>query len=221
MQQAPAQAAAAAQAPAAAPAAAPDPAVVNTPEGFLDAWNEARDALIERFASEQFALTEEEATAITTAPETVIPLLLGRTLFTAVAAAQRLMTEQLPSMVQSLQRQHAARTHAETTFFSKFPHLQKPEYAETIARMAALHKQMNPNATLEDRISDVGALVTQHFKLQVPAIAAVPAAAPGGGTVVNQRVLHQPAAAAGGAARGAAVPAASDDPFAGAFQDWD
>lgn len=206
------------QAPA-APAAQSDPNVVTTPEGFLDAWNEGREALIERFAEDQFALTEEEATALTTAPETVLPLLLGRTLFTSIAAAQRLMMEQMPAMVQSLQRQHNARAEAETTFFSRFPHLQKAEYREKIGQVARLHKQMNPNATMDERMADVAALVTQHFKIQTPAIAAVaPQAQPTGAVV--QRVMHQPAAAAGGAVRGSAQPV-DTDPFAGAFADYD
>jgi hypothetical protein len=192
---------------------------VNTPEGFLDAWNQGREALIQRFAQEQFALTEEEAIALETNTVEEFPRQMAKVLFTAISGAQRLMTEQLPLMVQSLQRQASVRTEAETQFFSKFPHLKNAQYMDEIQRVANVYKQLYPQMSLDERIAAIGSIVTSHFKIAVPQVAAVPATQ-GGPQVVAQRVLHTPAAAGGGAARGAALSSESD-PFAGAFQDWE
>lgn len=197
------------------------PEVVNTPEGFLQSFEQGRDNLINIFAEQTFPLSDEEAVLLETNPREVVPKLLGKALFYATAAAQRLMITQLPMMFDQHIEATTARGGAERAFFEAFEDLKDPKYRADIQRFADFYKQY-PDLPLADRIQAIGSAVRMHFKLPTPAAAPAAVAAPPNPrpTQVVQRQVFQPAAAAGGAARGGAI-AEESDPFAGAMRDYD
>jgi len=216
-----------APAPVATPVVASAPAadaeqIVSTPEGFLQSFEQGRDNMIRIFADQTFALSDEDRETLESNPAEIVPQLMGRALFAAISSAQRLMMTQLPHMIAAHTDTSSRQGKAQEAFYGAFPDLQDPKFTPAIQRYADFYKQQFPDLPLEERIAAIGNWARQHFKLQPPqatAVAAPPKTQPQAPHVVQQSVF-QPAAAAGGAVRGGPV-ASDDDPFAGAFVDYD
>jgi hypothetical protein len=215
------------QPPQAAPQAQPQPLaqpgasrVIESPEDFARAWDEGRNALIEKIANEQFALSDEDMIALEQSPQVALPKLLARTLFTAISAAQKLMIDQVPLIVSNHVKATTTQRSASDAFYNKFPHLKDPRHFETVQRFANIYKASFPQMPLEQRIDEIGRLAMNHLNIQAPPQGQTQQQ-PGRGPQPAPRVVaqqHLPAAASAGSRGGPAQP--NHDPFAGALVDW-
>lgn len=209
--------------PASTPAPTPAQAgVIEEPSSFLESWQQAEAALVQRFAAEQFALSDEDVTALQTNPEQVIPVLAGRVLYKAVAAAQRLMMEQVPMMIAQQTATVSAQRRAEGDFFTQYPELKDPALLGEIQQVVNVMKQLKPQQSVADRIKEVGDFMLLRKGIVRGAAAApsaqVPGRSPGPAGTVVARESFQPAAAR--SAPSSAPSYDQSDPFAGALFDW-
>lgn len=140
----------------------------------------------------QFALSEDEATQMMTAPQEVVPKLLAKVFMNVYDAVTHGMVQNLPNIIRNVQQQEVAIEDSRKTFYGAWPKLDPVKHGPTVARIAAVYGQLNPNATPEEIIRDVGAQAMFALKIPVeaetvdevpaPAPAARPGFRPAGGT---------------------------------------
>lgn len=180
------------QQPAATPSPQTTPQAETTPDedGFtkLDkAIQASRDTVIEAVATSSYQLSQEELEGIQVEPEKVLPKLMARVHVNAVQGVLRHVAQQMPAMVHGLihaQSEHKAR---EDEFFKAWPQLDRTKHGQDIVRAGQVFRQLNPQATLQDFIKQVGAqvVIAHGLHLQAPAQAAQPQ---------QQRTVQQQAA---------------------------
>lgn len=171
---APAQPGVVAPAPAAGPQEAP--AFVPTPaepgkiaEQFLA--NEA--AFVDHLAATDFKLSEADAQALETDAVGFIPKLLSRMYVRSQAAALNQMQRVVPAMLQNQMRIMQRNSVNENKFYTRWPSIDRATHAETVGRLARTYRQMNPAASLDQMVEDLGPIVMMTAKI-------APGAAPNG-----------------------------------------
>lgn len=188
----PAQPAAPAQA--AAPAAVPSPQATQPqpasqpatqqldpadPMALAHALSQNESAAIDHIASTMFQLSKEEVEALENDTVGTIPKLLAK----SFVKAQGMMLQQLGRIVpQMMSRQvEALRRNAgnEQKFFQRWQELKG--HGDLVRRLAATYRSMNPNATLDTMIEELGPIAMMTAKIPLSAGTAqpgVPAAPP-------------------------------------------
>jgi hypothetical protein len=134
-----------------------------------------------------YALSNDDATAMLTEPEKVIPKLAARLYVDAYEGVMQAVSKVLPSLVHQVQASSSAAEANQRAFFEKWPALQKPEYDETLRKIGVAWRTMNPKADPETAVQEIGALAMGLLKLtpsEAPAATPTPKpyvpAAPGG-----------------------------------------
>lgn len=160
-----------------------------------------------------FKLSDEDAAALATNAEEVIPRLMGQVYTQSIAAAGNLMRNFIPQMIEQAVGQINSRTEksreAIDEFYTANPDLNVKDHSETVKAWAKQFRQANPKATRADAIAFVARAVRLQHGLPVP------------GTAQPQvAVRPQPFAPARPGGRAPTAPAAHD-PFAGLDQDFD
>jgi len=210
-EQPPAQPAAAQQVPAApvaapmpppeAPApAAPAPVQPEMPKPPSEAelkaaFDKQRDELVK-----VYALTEEDARAVVTEPETVLPKLAANLHQAIFSQIQRSLAEYLPAVIQQATEARARQADADNRFYGRWPSLRGHE--QTVLQVGQMYRQANPTAPPEKAIEQIGQIVSLSLGLPMatPTAPVQPPAAP---------PAHRPAAATGVPA--SPVPAAPNE----------
>lgn len=136
---------------------------------LMSLLNERREETIEVLAKNHFALNDEQFRELDENPREYIPKMLGRLYLDAVQGSVAAMLGQMPQVIKSLNDTQAANEAAEKQFYDQFPVLKtKPEYIAHVKKVTTLHRQLNPKASLDDMIRDVGLQTSLAFKLPVP-----------------------------------------------------
>lgn len=153
------------------PQVSPSPqAVPQAPDGFtaLDqAIESGRSQLIDVVAQQVYQLQAEELEAINTEPEKAIPKMLARVHVNAVQGVLRHVAQQMPAMVSGLIQAQSEYRKREDEFFTAWPQLDRTKHRDQIMKVGQVFRQLNPNATMEDFVKQVGAQVVLMNGLHV------------------------------------------------------
>lgn len=183
---------------AAAPAAATGqqaPLSLAEPGRLAEAMASQEAAIVEEAARTMFALSPEEITGLEENAVAVIPKLLARTYFQAQRSMLTTLQRALPAMLGNHLTQKQKHDTNENTFYDKWKDsgIDRAQHGALVTRLAAMYRQMNPKATFDQMVSDLGPMVVMAAKIQPPA----PAPQPRGGNGFA-RPQVQPFVPAGG-----------------------
>jgi len=167
-----------------------------------------------------YALSEEEAAAVQDNPQEALPGLLARVHMAAAEQTVQYMTSQLPNAVTALIEQKRQEWSNENAFYKRWPRLRDPAHAATVQTMAQAYRAMNPSASREEFITNVGAqaMIALRLPLEEQAPQAQPGQPPRGAPTpgqVQQRFTqtNQPYQPAPPSPAGVAAAPQPDDDF--------
>lgn len=151
------------------PAAATPPAQPPAPteEERRVQYDKDRAAAISRL-TEQYAIKEEDAPALITEPEKVLPRLMAEMHARVMENVANYMQQALPHAVRRVSTAETAQQRAAKMFFDEWPELNKPEYGESVARVLAGYRQANPEAKPEDVIREGGVAALVALRIPIP-----------------------------------------------------
>ena len=136
---------------------------------LLTLLNERRGETIDVLAKNHFALDDEQFREFDENPREFLPKLMGSLYLDSVQGAVSAILGQIPQIVSTLETRKTEELAAENKFYTQFPKLaEKPEFKEHVRKVSIMHRQLNPKATKEDMIRDVGLQASVAFKLPVP-----------------------------------------------------
>lgn len=189
------------------PATPPLPEAPATPTPPVDyaAWRTQKESELE---STLYAVNDEDAAALLTEPEKVLPKMAARLHMEVLENAMRAVQAMVPTMIEQVQRSSETNNRAKSLFTSINPDLADPKFEPAIMQLGQTFRKVNPTADAETAAKAIGALV--RSALNIPA----PQANVGG---VAQTPPAMPAPAPFTPARGGGggtVPAPSSNPFA-------
>jgi len=107
---------------------------------------------------QSYAMTEEDGLALLNTPEKVLPKLAAQVQLNVIEQTIRQVASMLPQFLEQHNRQQQVRTDNQTAFFKEWPDLNKPEYNDTLTRIAITYRQQNPTASSEKAIKEIGAI---------------------------------------------------------------
>lgn len=102
-----------------------------------------------------YKLSEEEAEELETDPVTALPKLAANMHLQVMRSATLNVARLLPMMIEQIQSTQSQSKSLEDKFYDAHPGL--AEHKGTVLRYGQVYRQMNPQATVEDFIRDVGA----------------------------------------------------------------
>lgn len=181
-----------------APVAAPPP---SAPVDFGALQKQAIDYLM----ANEYKLNDEDRTQLISAPDEVLPRLAARMHVGIATQLAQQVAQAVPAMIQQHMESHMKAQRAELEFFARYPKLNRQEWKPIIAESLQMVKQMNPQATRDQVISEGAALaafrISSKFSPQhtpqppqpprAPAPPYVPVA-PGGGVAPPTNPSQQP-----------------------------
>lgn len=112
-----------------------------------------------------YAISEDDAAALQTEPELVLPKLAAKMHLSITRDVMAGLTSQLPVMMQHMSQATAAEQNARQLFYQTNPDLNKPEYEQAIFEFGALFRKVNPNADAETAVRRIGDMTRQAFGL--------------------------------------------------------
>lgn len=198
----PAAAAPAGQSPA-APATMPGaPAAPGAQPDLL----QMREGIVAEIA-QRYAMPDAVRDQFLLNPEQVLPTMAARLYVDVFEAVLQTVMGQIPQLMSAREQQVRVAQTTEQKFFERWPALRDPQYAADIAAIGRSYRQQNPQATFEQAMEAVGAMVSVAKSLPLPGI--TPSAPP---------QMRPPSPIGPGAARGSAPAApAQDNPWSDIF----
>lgn len=108
-----------------------------------------------------YALSEEDATKFISQPEEIFPQIMANLHVNVVDAVMTGVLRQFPALLQQYSSQRDAYESGMERFFSKWRDkgLDPAQHKQKVERAIGLYAQMNPQATEEEIINNVGAMV--------------------------------------------------------------
>jgi hypothetical protein len=149
----------------------------------------------------RYALGEDDAAAMVSEPEVVLPKIAARMYMDIFDGVMRGVMAYIPGSIQNTMRVQEKATQDESDFYKAWPALNSAQHKGAVERMATMYRQANPQATKEAFIQDVGLLASVNLKLPLPGAQqpAAPAATqrqappkPGGSGVVTTPAAGRP-----------------------------
>lgn len=137
------------------PAATP-PATPASPEAPVDYAKQRESFLTE--LEQSYAMTEDEGLELLKSPETVLPKLAAQLQLNVMEQVIQQVASMLPQFMDSHVGQQKTSADNRKSFFEAWPDLNKPEYEETLTRVALAYRQANPTANKEKTIKEIGAI---------------------------------------------------------------
>lgn len=164
--------------PVTAPAAVPG----QDPQAAFTAWRTNAETELAKghFALPADLAEQAEADPAKFATET-LPRLAAKVYLDAVTAAVSAIQSYMPGYIGQQLEARSAYAKAEDDFFSAWPQLNRVLHTAKVAELGRTWRAMNPKATKEDYIKNVGALSVLQLGLPLqatPAVAPAPVVAP-------------------------------------------
>lgn len=122
---------------------------------------------IDQLMTTEYALSEDEKTALISEPDTVIPKLAARMHVRMQVQTAQQLAQILPGMIQAQIQQASKVQSLERQFFDKYKELDKPEYRQTVAESLMLIRQVNPQADREAVMRDGAALAAVRLRTRL------------------------------------------------------
>lgn len=115
--------------------------------------------------SERYSLTEDEHAEILTDPK-ALPKMVGKLYMDIYDAVNASIMQRIPQVVADVQRLTTTVQQHENQFFTKWPDLKaSPDRLAKVQEIAKVFRQMNPKATPEQFIDNVGAMAMWQLGL--------------------------------------------------------
>lgn len=213
---------------------APAPAAVGTPTSTSEASQlDPHDPVqiaqfleqngaqaIEHAAANVFKLSDQEIEALEQNPAEAIPKLLAKTFVHAQYNMLMQFGRMLPNMIQRTTQAQLRHRENEDKFFTRWPQIDATKHRDIVNQLGAVYRQMNPQATLEQMVEDLGPFVMMKLGIRPDAM---PAAPQGQRPAPGSRVQPTPFQPAGPVGGGAAKTVPQEmDPVSAVFtQGWD
>lgn len=140
------------------PQAQPDP----TEDAFtqLDQLIEAQRPKIEdAVAKGAYQLTAEQVNGLLEDPGTTVPQLLAKVHVNAVQGVLRHVAQTLPTMLNGMLQVREINRQREDKFWQAWPELARDKHSQQVVQAAQTFRQMNPRASEDEFIRQVGAMV--------------------------------------------------------------
>lgn len=158
--------------PVAAPVQAPPPtpepvqqppaAVPEEPLPDPKVWLEKKKELAEQI-SKGYQLSPEDEENWVSEPNKVLPKIAAQLYVDVYEAVTVMVTrnlaQQLPSLMQGQMSQQRNAEEGIKAFVEEWPGLNKPEYAEVLTRVAQNYPRLNPKATRDQAVKEIGTMV--------------------------------------------------------------
>ncbi len=119
----------------------------------------------ELLAKQHYALTEEQAEEFDTSPGTAIPRLAARLHMEVMQQSVAMIAGLLPKIMANVNQAQTVETQRETEFFKEWPEL--AGHRDQVVRHGTVYYQLNPQATFDEFIRDVGAQVAVAQKVDL------------------------------------------------------
>jgi len=138
-----------------------------TPEEIKAEREQSRKKYFDELA-QGYALSEEDANAVITDPEKVLPRLLAKVHMDVADRMAQWVATSFPHFMQAHSQRAQAVETSTKLFFSEWPELNKPEYAPVVARVLSGYRQANPTASAEDVIREGGVASLVALRIPLP-----------------------------------------------------
>lgn len=112
-------------------------------------------------AQQLFTLSPEEIEGLETDVVGAIPKLLAKVYVASQATMLQKLQQVVPLMTQKLTQQTKRYEDNSAKFFKKWPQIDQQKHGDLVYRYGVVYRQMNPQASLDQMISDLGPLVMQ------------------------------------------------------------
>lgn len=142
----------------------------------------------------RYRLSEEDARAMLTEPEVVLPRLAATMHRQMQEAVAQTLAQQIPQMVAHAQARHVVEQEAQNLFFGRWPDLRP--HSDAVARVGMMYRAANPKATPAEAVEQIGQIVSMSLGVPMPGVAPVAPAAPAPAPKPSVPP-HRPAAAGG------------------------
>ncbi len=109
---------------------------------------------IDELMGREYAIPEADARRLISEPEAVLPRLAATVHVNAVRDFGRIAQQMLPQMIQNVVAGEIRAMRAESTFFSRYPQLAKPEFRPFVEKGISFARQQNPSATSEQLMAE-------------------------------------------------------------------
>lgn len=135
------------------------PPVQLTPEQLAEqqrqwqAYQSQQTAQLEQY----YAMNEEDALALATEPEKVLPKLAARLHMQVMQNVQQQLAQTVPNVLKNVQESTARESQAKEQFFGKWPELRGNE--AQVLQAGLMYRQMNPTASPQEAIEGIGRIV--------------------------------------------------------------
>lgn len=128
-----------------------------TQEGEQPNYEELRTNALSEL-EERYKFSEEDENAFTSEPEKVLPKMAARVYMDAFESISRSLTAQLPQMVDNVIRQREVQRQSADKFYSRWDKLDRNDQRvqQLVGQTYNVYRQLNPRATEEEAIRDVG-----------------------------------------------------------------
>lgn len=164
-----------------------------------------RNAKVQEDLEKQYQVAEEDVPLLIAEPEKALPKLAAKLHMQVMQnvrnEVQQMMQQSVPAIVQNQQVMAAKNLEAKNAFYKVNADL--VEHEATVLQVGAMYRQMNPQATPEKSIKDIGDLVRVSLGLPIPSQApasqtqSAPIRPAGVGSPPAQRTQARPAVAEG------------------------
>lgn len=194
----------------AAPAEAPEPAP--TMEQLREQYQANRAGLEKTVATGHYGLNEEQVNRLDDGDPQIIPELMAKVYMDALTGSVAHMITHLPHMMESMIESRDTNATNEKSFFDAWPQLNAAAHGETIGTLGAAYRSVNPTASAEDFIRNVGASALVALGIPPTEIGDAPAQGGNGGTTPVSGPQSAPFVP-GGTGRGGSAPVDQPSPY--------
>lgn len=148
----------------------PPPAEASAPEPEFDMTEARQSALAE--LEKRYALSQEDADAMISEPEKVLPKLAGQMYMDVFEGVLSAVQTMLPQAFTQFNQSYAAQQKDEADFYDAWPALK--EHADRVLPIGKMYRQLNPQASKEQFIQEVGLQAMLALKLPIEGITQAP-----------------------------------------------
>lgn len=167
------------------PAAQPPSRTAEEVQGDYRTWRGQTEGLL---ATHHYKLTQEELDQLDENPGEFIPKIMSKVYLDAVTATLSQVVQYMPQMVRQVNEQSTKAVKTEDKFYEAWPDLRN--HHATVVRIGQVYRNLNPNASVEDFINEVGAQTMVALRMQPPA--QTPTAKPNGNAAQAQAARAAP-----------------------------
>ena len=128
-----------------------------TPEQRMAAYQKFEGDAINLLANQVYALNDDQVAELETNPKEAFPRLAALVHMRSMHAATNMVGRMLPQLVTAVLGQRETSDHFESQFFTE--HSELADHKDMVLRYGQAYRQVNPQASPEDFIRDVGAQV--------------------------------------------------------------